>query len=113
MSPIHDLRTYLDVLDAHGRLARIDTGVSLTHETADVAATLARTRGRRAGLPNIRIRRRLLEMESRRLSALRPNLFYGTGLAASILILRQRKHPSSADQSNLALWNPGIYRLAP
>ena len=45
MSPICDLRTYLDVLEAHGRLARIDTRVSLTYELADVAATLARTRG--------------------------------------------------------------------
>jgi len=45
MQSIHDLRSYLDVLEANGRLARIDTSVSLRHELADVAATLARTRG--------------------------------------------------------------------
>ncbi len=45
MSPIYDLRSYLDVLEASGRLARIHRPVSLTYELADVAATLARTRG--------------------------------------------------------------------
>lgn len=45
MAPIHDLRSYLQVLESRGRLARINTEVSLTHELADVAATLARVRG--------------------------------------------------------------------
>jgi len=45
MSPIYDLRSYLAVLEAYGRLTRIDRPVSLTYELADVAATLARTGG--------------------------------------------------------------------
>ena len=45
MPQIHDLRSYLAVLEANGRLARIDEAVSLTHELADVAAMLARTGG--------------------------------------------------------------------
>lgn len=43
--PTHDLRTYLEVLETHGRLARIAKPVSLTHELADVAAMLARSGG--------------------------------------------------------------------
>lgn len=43
--PIHDLRSYLALLEAHGQLARITRPVSLVHELADVAATLARTGG--------------------------------------------------------------------
>lgn len=39
---ITDLRSYLEVLDAHGQLARIEKPVSLVHELADVAATLER-----------------------------------------------------------------------
>ncbi len=45
MSDITDLRTYIGALEAAGRLARISTPVSLDHELADVAATLARTGG--------------------------------------------------------------------
>ncbi len=45
MSDITDLRTYIDALDAAGHLARISAPVSLDHELADVAATLARTGG--------------------------------------------------------------------
>lgn len=43
MSEIHDLRSYIDALDAAGQLARVGKPVSLEHELADVAASLART----------------------------------------------------------------------
>jgi len=43
MSEIHDLRSYIDALDAAGQLARVKAPVSLEHELADVAAALART----------------------------------------------------------------------
>lgn len=43
MSEIHDLRSYIDALDAAGQLARVKAPVSLEHELADVAASLART----------------------------------------------------------------------
>lgn len=42
MSEIHDLRSFIDVLDGAGQLARVRSSVSLTHELADVAASLAR-----------------------------------------------------------------------
>ena len=42
MTDIHDLRSYIEALDAAGQLARIAQPVSLDHELADVAATLAR-----------------------------------------------------------------------
>ena len=57
-----------------------------------------------------RIRRRLLEMDLiEAVIGLAPNLFYGTGLAASILILRQRKHPARAGQVLIADAS-GLYR---
>ena len=40
---IHDLRSYIQTLDAAGQLARVRTPVSLDFELADVAASLART----------------------------------------------------------------------
>ena len=43
MSEIHDLRSYIHALDAAGQLARVKAPVSLEHELADVAASLART----------------------------------------------------------------------
>ena len=43
MSEIHDLRSYIDALEATGQLARVGKPVSLEHELADVAASLART----------------------------------------------------------------------
>ena len=43
MSEIHDLRSYIHALDAAGQLARVGKPVSLEHELADVAASLART----------------------------------------------------------------------
>jgi len=43
MTEIHDLRSYIEVLEAANQLARIETPVSLVHELADVAASLART----------------------------------------------------------------------
>lgn len=46
MTPIHDLRSYMEVLAAHGRLEKIEKPVSLVHELADVAATLARQSGK-------------------------------------------------------------------
>jgi len=45
MAKINSLRTYLEVLESAGQLARVKTPVSLVHELADVAATLARQRG--------------------------------------------------------------------
>jgi type I restriction enzyme M protein len=45
------------------------------------------------------IRRTLLEMDLvETVIGLAPNLFYGTGLAACILVLRQRKRPERAGQ---------------
>ena len=46
-----------------------------------------------------KIRRKLLEMDLvESVIGLAPNLFYGTGLAACILILRRRKTPARAGQ---------------
>jgi len=45
MPKIHDLRSYLEVLEAAGQLVRIRRAVSLVHELADVAATLERQGG--------------------------------------------------------------------
>jgi 2,5-furandicarboxylate decarboxylase 1 len=45
MSRITDLRSYLEVLAAAGRLRRVSRPVSLLHELADVAAALARKGG--------------------------------------------------------------------
>lgn len=42
MIPIHDLRSYLTVLEAAGRLVRVPQPVSLVHELANVAATVTR-----------------------------------------------------------------------
>ena len=50
-----------------------------------------------------KIRRKLLEMDLiEAVIGLAPNLFYGTGLAASILILHQRKDPARAGQVLIA-----------
>ena len=45
MPEIHDLRSYLEVLEAAGQLARIQRPVALDHELADVAAALERQSG--------------------------------------------------------------------
>ena len=45
MSEIHDLRSYLPVLESAGQLVRIVRPVSLDHELADVAAALERASG--------------------------------------------------------------------
>ena len=45
MSEIHDLRSYLQVLESAGQLVRIVRPVSLDHELADVAAALERASG--------------------------------------------------------------------
>ena len=42
MSSIHDLRTYLALLDVNDQLVQVSTPVSLQHELANVAATVAR-----------------------------------------------------------------------
>jgi 2,5-furandicarboxylate decarboxylase 1 len=42
MADIHDLRSYIAALEDAGQLARVKQSVSLEHELADVAATLAR-----------------------------------------------------------------------
>ncbi len=43
MTGVHDLRSYIDLLDRAGQLARVRRTVSLEHELADVAAALERT----------------------------------------------------------------------
>ena len=45
MSRIHDLRSYMDVLDDAGRLTRISRPCDLTHELADVMASVTRQLG--------------------------------------------------------------------
>ncbi len=45
MTKIHDLRSFIQVLEEAGQLVRVKKPVSLTHELADVAATLARSGG--------------------------------------------------------------------
>ena len=45
MAKINSLRSYMDVLDKAGQLARVKTPISLVHELANVAATLARQGG--------------------------------------------------------------------
>ena len=45
MKTINDLRTYMAALEAAGQLERITKPVELTHELADVAATLVRNGG--------------------------------------------------------------------
>jgi 2,5-furandicarboxylate decarboxylase 1 len=42
LSEVHDLRSYIAALDEVGQLVRIKQQVSMTHELADVAASLAR-----------------------------------------------------------------------
>ncbi len=49
MAEIQDLRSYLHLLEQHGRLTRIRRTVDLDHELANVAATLAR----RSGAPTL------------------------------------------------------------
>ncbi|MEE9415433.1 MAG: UbiD family decarboxylase [Acidimicrobiales bacterium] len=41
-SEVHDLRSYIEALEQAGQLARVSAEVSLEHELADVAASLAR-----------------------------------------------------------------------
>ncbi|RME98450.1 MAG: UbiD family decarboxylase [Chloroflexi bacterium] len=45
MASIHNLRTFIAALEEAGQLARVRRPVSLVHELADVAATLARSGG--------------------------------------------------------------------
>ena len=45
MTTIHDLRTYLQVLESAGQLARVHRTVGLEHELAAVAATVERQGG--------------------------------------------------------------------
>lgn len=45
MTKIHDLRSFIQVLEEAGQLVRIKQPVSLVHELADVAATLERSGG--------------------------------------------------------------------
>lgn len=45
MSQIHDLRSFIDVLQGGGKLKRITQPVNLVHELANVAATVDRQRG--------------------------------------------------------------------
>ena len=45
MTKIHDLCSFIEVLEEAGQLVRIIQSVSLTHELADVAAALERRDG--------------------------------------------------------------------
>lgn len=45
MTQIHNLRSFIEILEEAGQLVRIKQPVSLTHELADVAATLERSGG--------------------------------------------------------------------
>jgi 2,5-furandicarboxylate decarboxylase 1 len=54
MSEVHDLRSFIDVLEAHGQLVRITRPVELVHEMADIAATLVRSGGGAPVFENIR-----------------------------------------------------------
>ena len=45
VNEITDLRSYLDVLQSHGRLVAVEKDVNLVHELANIAATLAREGG--------------------------------------------------------------------
>ena len=45
MTNIHDLRSFIETLAEAGQLVRISKPVSLTHELAEVTATLARALG--------------------------------------------------------------------
>ncbi|MCL4504786.1 MAG: UbiD family decarboxylase [Chloroflexi bacterium] len=45
MTQIHDLRSFIETLEAHGQLARIRKPVSIIHEVADIGATCERTGG--------------------------------------------------------------------
>lgn len=45
MTTIHDLRSYIAVLEENGQLVRVKKPVSLMHELADVSATLVRSGG--------------------------------------------------------------------
>lgn len=51
---IHDLRSFIQVLEAAGQLVRITKPVSLTHELADVASTSVRTGGGATLFENIK-----------------------------------------------------------
>jgi 2,5-furandicarboxylate decarboxylase 1 len=53
MTPIHDLRSFIEALDAAGMLARIKARVSLDRELANVAAALSRQSGGAALFENV------------------------------------------------------------
>jgi 2,5-furandicarboxylate decarboxylase 1 len=53
MTKIHDLRSFIEVLEKAGQLVRITKPVSLTHELADVTSTLVRSGGGAALFENI------------------------------------------------------------
>ncbi len=54
MTQIHDLRSFIEVLEEAGQLVRIKQPVSLRHELADVAATLERSGGAAPLFENIK-----------------------------------------------------------
>ncbi|MCB0044630.1 MAG: SAM-dependent DNA methyltransferase [Caldilineaceae bacterium] len=71
---------------------------SMTEVTGHMAVVLPQGALFRGGAEG-KIRRKLLEMDLiEAVIGLAPNLFYGTGLAACILILRRRKAPTRASQ---------------
>jgi len=85
--------------DSSGDFAWVQHMVkSMAHVTGRMAVVLPQGALFRGGIEG-QIRRKLLEMDLiEGVIGLAPNLFYGTGLAASILLLRQRKPPQRAGQ---------------
>jgi len=85
--------------DSSGDFAWVQHMVkSMAHTTGRMAVVLPQGALFRGGIEGD-IRRKLLEMDLiEAVIGLAPNLFYGTGLAACILILRQRKDPHRAGQ---------------
>jgi len=89
--------------DSSGDFAWVQHMVkSMAHTTGRMAVVLPQGALFRGGIEGD-IRRKLLEMDLiEAVIGLAPNLFYGTGLAACILILRQRKKPHKAGQVLIA-----------
>tara|TARA_B100001769_G_scaffold18278_1_gene12279 strand:+ start:3923 stop:5269 length:1347 start_codon:yes stop_codon:yes gene_type:complete len=54
MADIYDLRSFINVLEENGQLAKISTEVSINHEIADITASLARSDGGAAFFTNVK-----------------------------------------------------------
>jgi type I restriction enzyme M protein len=89
--------------DSSGDFAFVQHMVkSMAPTTGRMAVVLPQGALFRGGIEG-QIRRKLLEMDLiEAVIGLAPNLFYGTGLAACILVLRQRKRPERAGKVLIA-----------